>query len=210
MRDGKLEIDADVASSLNDQLRDAAQRGVAALLHRRHHHHAFALVVVRYHRWPIPSMTWRIVYNALTRQWRAGVGELNLPVSSLDEAMDMVRHIRGWAVAGRRRAFDGVYAMTGRLRLRLDTSMLARPFQVNALNSSSWSRGRNSPWAMKTSTFASSPIALGEGRQGAHETAPAHRPGRGRAGGRCCCWACWPGPPAMPRASRATTMPCCC
>ncbi|ARP92143.1 hypothetical protein CAL14_19170 [Bordetella genomosp. 9] len=142
IRDGRVEIDADIRFDLNDQLREAAERGVPLYF--------TADVVITRSRWwwldstvADTSMTWRIVYNALTRQWRAGVGELTLPVQSLDAAMDMVRHIRGWAVAEAADLSAGV-RYDGRLRLRLDTSMLARPFQVNALNSSSWSVA--TPW----------------------------------------------------------------
>ncbi|HGF6842321.1 TPA: DUF4390 domain-containing protein, partial [Salmonella enterica] len=62
---------------------------------------------------------------------------------SLDEAMDMVRHIRNWPLVGADELDYGV-SYSGQLRLRLDTSQLARPFQVNALNSSSWSLA--TPW----------------------------------------------------------------
>jgi hypothetical protein len=143
IRDGKVEIDADIRFELNDQLREAAERGVPLYF-------TADIVITRSRWWWLDStiadtsITWRIVYNALTRQWRAGVGELSLPVQSLDAAMDMVRHIRGWAVADADDLSSGV-RYDGQLRLRLDTSMLARPFQVNALNSSSWSVA--TPWA---------------------------------------------------------------
>ena len=98
VRDGKLEIDADIEFGLNDQLRDAAQRGVPLYF-------TADLTITRERWWWFDkslvdtSRTWRIVYNALTRQWRAGVGELSFPVASLDEAMGVVRHIRNWPVA---------------------------------------------------------------------------------------------------------------
>jgi hypothetical protein len=143
IRNGKIEIDADVRFELNDQLREAAERGVPLYF--------TADVVITRSRWwwldttiTDTSMTWRIIYNALTRQWRVGLGELSLPVHSLDDAMDMVRHIRGWAVADATDIKPGI-RYDGQMRLRLDTSMLARPFQVNALNSRSWSV--TTPWA---------------------------------------------------------------
>lgn len=142
LRNGRVEIDADIEFSLNDQLREAAERGVPLYF-------TADITITRSRWWWLDttvadtSMTWRIVYNALTRQWRAGMGELTLPVRSLDEAMDMVRHIRGWAVADASDLKPGV-KYDGQLRLRLDTSLLARPFQVNALNSRSWSLG--TPW----------------------------------------------------------------
>lgn len=143
IRDGTLEIDADIDITLNGQLRDAAERGLPLYF-------TADLVISRSRWWWFDdtaveaSMTWRVVYNALTRQWRAGTGELSLPVSSLDEAMDMVRHIRGWKLIDVDDLDEGV-PYSGQLRMRLDTSQLARPFQVNALNSSSWSLA--TPWA---------------------------------------------------------------
>ncbi len=142
VRGGNLEIDADIEFELNQQLRDAAQRGVplyftADLTITRERWYWFDKTVVD------TSRTWRVVYNALTRQWRAGVGELSFPVASLDDAMSVIRHIRNWRVADARELDVGV-EYDGQLRLRLDTSLLPRPFQVNALNSSSWAQA--TPW----------------------------------------------------------------
>ena len=142
VRDGKLEIDADIEFGLNDQLRDAAQRGVPLYF-------TADLTITRERWWWFDkslvdtSRTWRIVYNALTRQWRVGLGELTFPVTSLDDAMSVIRHIRNWPV-GDADEFDADVLYGGQLRLRLDTSLLPRPFQVNALNSSSW--GQSTPW----------------------------------------------------------------
>lgn len=142
IRDGKLEIDAEIDVQLNDQLRDAAERGLPLYF-------TADLVISRDRWWWFDetvvdtSRTWRVIYNALTRQWRVGTDALNLPVSSLDEAMDMVRHIRNWPLIAVSE-LDAEVPYRGQLRLRLDTSQLARPFQVNALNSSSWSLG--TPW----------------------------------------------------------------
>src|SRR3546814_2992823 len=82
--------------------------------------------------------TWRIVYNALTRQWRIGTGDLSLPESSLSDALSLIRHIRGWAVADLS-DLEPDRQYQGRIRVRLNTSLLARPFQVDAFNSSAWS-----------------------------------------------------------------------
>jgi len=143
IRDGRLELDAEVDFALNEQLRDAAERGLPLYF-------TADLVISRSRWWWFDetvvdtTLTWRVVYNALTRQWRAGAGELTLPVSSLDQAMDMVRHIRNWQLVDVSELDYGV-PYSGQMRLRLDTSQLARPFQVNAINSSSWSLA--TPWA---------------------------------------------------------------
>ena len=144
VRNGRLEIDADIEFELNQQLRDAAQRGVPLYF-------TADLTMTRERWWWFDkslvdtSRTWRVVYNALTRQWRAGIGELSFPVASLDDAMSVIRHIRNWPVADAGEFDEGVL-YGGQLRLRLDTSLLPRPFQVNALNSSSWAQG--TPWTV--------------------------------------------------------------
>ncbi|MCS3507739.1 hypothetical protein D3C87_1387120 [compost metagenome] len=142
VRNGKLEFDADIEFELNQQLRDAAQRGIPLYF-------TADLTVTRERWWWFDeslvdtSRTWRVIYNALTRQWRAGVGELSFPVASLDDAMSVIRHIRNWSVADAA-DFDADVLYGGQIRLRLDTSLLPRPFQVNALNSSSWAQ--STPW----------------------------------------------------------------
>ncbi len=142
VRDGSLYIDADVEFSVEGELRNAAQKGVPIYF--------TADLEILSSRWwwfdkkvVNQQQTWRIVYNALTRQWRVGTGELSLPESSLDDALSLVRNIRGWDVAKiEDLEHDELYE--GRLRVRLDTSLLARPFQVDAYNSSAWSLA--TPW----------------------------------------------------------------
>ncbi len=146
--DGRLLIDADIEFSLTDELRSVADRGVPLYL-------TADLEITRARWWWFDKtvvstdLTWRIQYNALTRQWRVGTGDLSLPASSLDEAMDLVRHIRSWDVSSTDELeLDTEY--NGKLRLRLDTARLARPFQVDALNSKAWSL--TTPW--KDFTFS--------------------------------------------------------
>lgn len=142
VRDGNLYIDADVEFSVEGELRNAAQKGVPIYF-------TADLEILSTRWWWFDKkvvneqQTWRIVYNALTRQWRVGTGELSLPESSLDDALSLVRNIRGWDVAKvQDLEHDELYE--GRLRVRLDTSLLARPFQIDAYNSSAWSLA--TPW----------------------------------------------------------------
>ncbi|MCC2595769.1 DUF4390 domain-containing protein [Pusillimonas sp. MFBS29] len=142
VRDGSLYIDADVEFSVEGELRNAAQKGVPIYF-------TADLEILSSRWWWFDKkvvdqrQTWRIVYNALTRQWRVGTGELSLPESSLDDALSVVRNIRGWDVA-RIEDLEHDELYEGRLRVRLDTSLLARPFQVDAYNSSAWSLA--TPW----------------------------------------------------------------
>lgn len=140
--DKRLAINADIDFPLNEQLRDAVERGVPLYF--------TADIKISRSRWwwfdreiADASTTWKVSYNALTRQWRVGQGDLSLNVGSLDEAMGVVRHIRDWRVADADE-FEAGTVYHGQLRVRLDTSLLARPFQVNALNSSAWTPA--TPW----------------------------------------------------------------
>lgn len=76
--DGWLNIDADVHLPLSDELRYSAERGVtlyftADIEIKKPRNWWFDKEVVR------TEQTWRVVYNALTRQWRVGTGDLTLP-----------------------------------------------------------------------------------------------------------------------------------
>ncbi|CAM5213312.1 hypothetical protein CDEF62S_05759 [Castellaniella defragrans] len=142
LHDGQLLLDADVSFSLSDELKDAAEKGVPLYF-------TADLRIVRPRWWWFDEtivstdQTWRIQYNALTQQWRIGSGDLSVPTTSLNEALDLVRHIRNWPL-GPTSLFTQNTRYNGQLRLRLDTSRLARPFQVDALNSNTWSL--TTPW----------------------------------------------------------------
>jgi len=140
--EGWLHVDADVHLPVTDDLRFFAERGVTLYF-------TADLEIVRPRSWWFDSevvktqQTWRVVYNALTRQWRVGTGDLSLPEASLDDALSLVRSIRGWEVVPADE-LDAGEEYVGRLRVRLDTSLLARPFRVDAFNSSAWSL--STPW----------------------------------------------------------------
>lgn len=137
-----LNINADVYLPVSDELRHYAERGVMLYF-------TADLEIVQPRRWWFDKdvvtveQTWRVVYNALTRQWRIGTGDLSLPEASLDDALSLVRNIRGWEVLPGGK-LDTNEEYQGRMRVRLDTSLLARPFRVDALNSSAWSLA--TPW----------------------------------------------------------------
>jgi len=80
---------------------------------------------------------YRLAFNPLTRQYRLGVGRLHQNFATLAEAINVMSHIRRREdiPAGALRK-DNTYV--GAVRLRLDTSQLPKPFQVNALGSREW------------------------------------------------------------------------
>lgn len=140
--EGWLRIDANVHLPVSDELRNFAERGVTLYF-------TADLEISKPRRWWFDSdvvqtrQTWRVTYNALTRQWRIGTGELSLPEASLEDALSLVRNIRGWEIVPLSE-LDADVEYVGRLRVRLDTSLLARPFRVDALNSSAWAL--STPW----------------------------------------------------------------
>ncbi|MFT0849584.1 DUF4390 domain-containing protein [Achromobacter sp. F4_2707] len=142
LSEGWLNVDAEVHLPLSDELRYSAERGVTLYF-------TADIEITKPRSWWFDKeiiktqKTWRVVYNALTRQWRIGTGELSLPEASLDDALSLVRHIRHWAVVPSAELATGEL-YTGRMRVRLDTSLLARPFRVHAINSSAWSL--STPW----------------------------------------------------------------
>jgi hypothetical protein len=92
---------------------------------------------------------YRLSYSALTRQYRIGVGAFYQNFPTLKEALQVMSKVR------RREelepgALNKGTAYTAGLRLRLDTSQLPKPFNLNALGSREWSLG--SEWFRWTVT----------------------------------------------------------
>ncbi|SPE25712.1 conserved exported hypothetical protein [Burkholderiales bacterium] len=82
------------------------------------------------------SIEYRLSFSPLTRQYRLARGGLAQPFDSLDQALATMRRVTQWRVADAR-LFDGGKTQA-RIRLRLDTSMLPKPFQVSALTDRDW------------------------------------------------------------------------
>jgi len=80
---------------------------------------------------------YRVSYSPLTRQFRLSRGALAQPFETLAEALATIRKVRDWRVTDRATAGSTDHLLA-RLRLRLDTSMLPKPFQVDALTNQDW------------------------------------------------------------------------
>jgi hypothetical protein len=83
------------------------------------------------------TLAYRLSYSPLTRQYRLSRGALAQPFDTLDEALATVRTVRGWRVANRGPG-DLRDHLLARVRLRLDTTMLPKPFQVDSLTNRDW------------------------------------------------------------------------
>jgi hypothetical protein len=79
----------------------------------------------------------RLSYNALTRQYRVSFGNLNQNFDTLDEALSVIGRVREPVVFMREDVNAGAVYIAA-LRLRLDTSQLPKPLQINALGSRDW------------------------------------------------------------------------
>ena len=85
----------------------------------------------------------RLSYHALSRHYRLSSGLLQQNFSSLEEALNVLKRVRNWLVVDRTATFsDAEYEAS--VRMRLDTAMLPRPFQLSALTSRELQL--DSPW----------------------------------------------------------------
>ena len=76
----------------------------------------------------------RLSYHALSRHYRLSTGLLQQQFANLDEALHVLRRLRSWLVIDRSATLaDANYEAA--LRMRLDTTLLPKPFQLSALTS---------------------------------------------------------------------------
>jgi len=139
---GHLSMDIDIEMSLSHSMAEALKRGVAL---------TFTIEVeINQPRWwwfdkvlVDARLTRRVSFNTLTRQWRVSIGDLGLVVATYNEALDLVRRVRGWEVAPIDR-FESDADYKGRVRIMLDATQLSRPMQLDANKRSDWTL--ISPW----------------------------------------------------------------
>lgn len=133
---GGYSLSADFQVPLTPSLQDALERGVPLYftaefeLRRPRWWWIDELVVER-------SVTWRLAYHALTRQYRLSQGGIIQPFDSIDEALRTLARQRGWRVVEDAEVEPGV-TYDAQVRLRLDTAQLPKPFQIGGLTSRDW------------------------------------------------------------------------
>ena len=83
------------------------------------------------------TLTYRLSYSPLTRQYRLARGGLSQSFDSLEEALGLLKSVRQWKVIE-----PGVLSPRdsdeAQVRMRLDVTQLPKPFQVNAITSREW------------------------------------------------------------------------
>lgn len=87
----------------------------------------------------------RLSYHALSKQYRLSTGLLQQSFPTLEEALNVLKRVRNWLVVDRSvRLAEAEY--DAGVRMRLETTLLPKPFQLSALTGrelqleSSWKR----------------------------------------------------------------------
>jgi len=83
------------------------------------------------------SITYRVSYGALTRQYRVASGPLGQQFESLEEVERYIGRVASRPVAHADQLSKGS-RYEAAIRIKLDVNQLPKPFQVNALASRDW------------------------------------------------------------------------
>ncbi len=83
------------------------------------------------------SVTYKVSYTPLLRQYRLSVGSVSQNFTTFEEVTRVLSRLRGLQVAGRNAFTKGVMYQAG-VRMRLDTAQLPKPFQLDAFASRDW------------------------------------------------------------------------
>lgn len=137
-----LVLDAEFSFQFPPRLRDAVANGVPLYFVVE-----FEMTRPRWYwfdeRAASKRLQLRLSYHALSRQFVVSSGPLEQQFATLDEALGLLRRVRGWVV-GERIALVSDALYDAAVRLRLDTSLLPKPIQVSALTNRDW--GFESEW----------------------------------------------------------------
>jgi hypothetical protein len=136
IEEGELLLSAEFDFALTPALEEALQRGIPLYFAIE-----FELTRARWYwldekviQW---SISYRVSFNSLTRQYRVASGPLGQAFESLDEVQRFVGRVASRAVA-RADALQKGARYDAAVRLRLDVNQLPKPFQVNALALREW------------------------------------------------------------------------
>ena len=157
--DDGYSLSADFKVSLNQRLEEAVNKGVVLYFAAdfeltRARWYWFDQAVVR------RSRTFQLSYHALTRQYRLSTGALHQSFPSLEEALQVLSHLRHWQVIEKGEVAGDVDYVAS-TRLRLDPSQMAKTFQVSALSNRDWSQ--SSEWLVWNFSPSEAAAAPGTG-----------------------------------------------
>ncbi|HEX2648369.1 MAG TPA: DUF4390 domain-containing protein [Burkholderiales bacterium] len=140
--DEGLALSADFSLELNPRLAEAVANGVSLYFLVE-----FELTRRRWYwfdeKAAAKRLQIRLSYNALSRHYRLSTGVLQQNYGTLDEALNVLKRVRGWVVLERGAVLaDASYDAA--VRMRLDVTLLPKPFQLSALTSRELNL--ESPW----------------------------------------------------------------
>ena len=129
--EGGMALDADFAFELTPRLAEVVANGVPLYFRVE-----FELTRSRWYWFDETAassrLQLRLSYHALSRQYRLSTGALQQSFPNLEEALDVLKRVRNWLVIERgTRLADADYDAA--VRMRLDTTLLPKPFQLSAL-----------------------------------------------------------------------------
>jgi len=137
--DEALVLDADFGFELTPRLAEVVANGVPLYFRVE-----FELTRSRWYwfdeRAASRVLQMRLSYHALSRHYRLAAGTqpdrymLQQTFGTLEEALSVLKHVRNWAVVDKRSDLSRS-DYDAALRMRLDTSLLPKPFQLSALTS---------------------------------------------------------------------------
>jgi hypothetical protein len=85
----------------------------------------------------VQSLTYKVSYTPLLRQYRLTVGNNYQNFTRLEEVTRAMARVRDWYVADHQTLKKDMTYQAA-VRMRLDTAQLPKPFQVNAIASRDW------------------------------------------------------------------------
>lgn len=141
-------LEADIDIILSAPLEDALHKGIPLYFLLE-----FEMVRSRWYWFNEKAVSrqqqYRLQFNALTRQYRIGLGSFYQNFPTLGEALQVMSKVRRREDIEPGTLYKGTSYMAA-LRLRLDTTQLPKPFNLNALGSREWNIG--SDWMRWTVT----------------------------------------------------------
>ncbi len=121
---------------LGSRIEDVVTRGIAVYFN-------LELVIERPRKYWLPehlltrTLSYRLSYSTLTRQYRVNAGAVYQNFATLEEALRSIGRLVAYPVIERSALKSGdTYAVA--VRLALDRSQLPKPFQVDAITDKEW------------------------------------------------------------------------
>ena len=134
--DGAVLLSAQFVIDLSAPLKDAIERGLP--LHFLTEYEIYRPRLLWFDEQTVEGqLEWRLSYHALTRQYHLSSARGSESFATLDEAIAQMTSLRDWTVTTIGLLKPGKDYVI-RVRMRLDSTRLPKPFQMTALTDSDW------------------------------------------------------------------------